>query len=455
MSGTNLEEKLRQFGPWNFLIEIEPGIFTIPRMHWQGVWNNIIVQDYITKTLFPLIDALDDSDKSNTTVIDIGCNDGWLSLLFHRAGFKKVVGIDLHENNIKKALFLKEHFKMDNVEFLCTDINGFKPEESFDLSVMLGVINHTHNPVSILENIYGFTKKYLIMDFDAFCSDYIETSPEPKFDAGLSSVFGNMKCHFEPPHEVTSSDDNLVFQYSKRAMTLMMHYAGFSDIFQVLPKLSTPAHFKNEKRVMLVGKRSPDKNHYKHDIALDRDYAEARKLFEHSTPVLTEEGYKKFNIVQYGKTYYGIPQGEMTDFDIFNVLMGGKCLFGSSFEETKGRIDRFSGKRGATVEEICGEFEYDRLKLDTGVDLLMQSRLEEAKKIFTELSARHTEPVTELTTGVLYHLGRIARRSANPSEAKEYWTKCISINPKFEKARQRLRELDSGAQYLRCHEIFD
>lgn len=280
-----LEKKLRELDYWHFLIEFEPGIFNIPQERWEGVRHNIIVQNYMTRTLFPILGMLDKNAKADTTIIDIGCNEGWLSLLLHRAGYKRIVGIDPNEGNIKRALFLKEYFDMKDVDFYCVDINDFKTEERFDFAIMLGVINHTHSPIGILQKIYDITNDYLIMDFDSLCNDYTESSPEPKFDTGLSDVFGNMKCYFERANQMTSyENNNLVFQYSKKAMQMMMNFVGFHDVFQILPRISTPPHYKNEKRVFLAGRKHKNKNYFEHEIMLDKEYMEALKCSDKPIP---------------------------------------------------------------------------------------------------------------------------------------------------------------------------
>lgn len=449
MDRDTIEKKIRQLGNWHFLIELEPGVFTIPRDQWKTLWHSIVVQDYITRTLFPLVDLLNKKKPSESTVIDIGCNEGWLSLLFHRIGFKHVVGIDSNEANIKKANFLKEYFNMKSVEFYQADINDFRTNEKFDFSIMLGVINHTHNPVGILQNIHNFTDKYLIIDFDSLCEDYVETSKEAKFDTDISSVFGNMRCHFEPPHQTTSSEDgNLVFQYSRRVMELIMNYAGFDSIFHALQRISAPPHYKNNKRVMMVGRKHPDKAFYKYEIALDREYMESRDYMSFQHARLEEEGYHRFNIVKYGGKYYGIPQGEMEDFDIVKVLNNKKCLFGDTISEVKSLID---GDAGTALD-----YERDKLKYMAGCELILQSKFEEARKIFDDLEKRHGNTVTELTVSILYQQGRIAKRIGNNDNAKYYMARCLSLEPEFKKASIMLREIDNNLPNIDfgCHKIF-
>ena len=124
-----LEQQIEELGPWNFLVE------------WSNFLQNIIVQDYLSRTLLPLLDRLNKKERSETSVIDIGCGEGWLCLLLYRSGYRRIFGIDSNERNIRKANLLKNHFGMEDVEFQCRQIQGFKTDELFDFSIMFGLIN--------------------------------------------------------------------------------------------------------------------------------------------------------------------------------------------------------------------------------------------------------------------------------------------------------------------------
>ncbi len=408
----SVENKLRELDFWHFLIEMEPGFFNVPRERWEGIWHNIVIQDYTTRTLLPLLDTINKSEKSKTSIIDIGCNEGWLALLLHRAGYKKIVGIDPNEGNIRRALFLKEYFNMENVNFHCVDISDFETAEQFDFSIILGVINHTHNPVGILKKIYDFTKEKLIIDFDSLCGDYVESSNEVKYATSLSDVEGNMKCHFERNNQMTSyKNNNLVFQYSLRSMLMMMNYAGFHDIFQILPKLSIPPQFKNNRRAFLVGEKHPNKKHYEYEIALDQEYAQSRKLFTFLLPELNQIPLKEIN--------------EWIDEYIIE-------------------------NKGFSRESV----ESDKFKYQIAYELILQSKYEIAKRVLEEMKQRHKESINELTVDILYLLGRVAKNLGNNLEAKKYWKKCNSIEPDFIKAKIMLRNLKDDKLHIRCNQIF-
>ncbi|GEM_PF-3870759 len=399
MKNRPLKEKLNRLGPWNFLIEVEEGVFTIPRECWGGFAKNIVAQDYVSRVLPRYLEMLNDKAKSETTVIDIGCNEGWFTLFLHRIGYKKIVGIDSNKENIEKAFFLKEYFNLKNVEFYRADINNYKSKETFDFSLMLGVINHTHNPVGILQNIYEFTNKYLLLDFDSLGDDDGKEK-------------GTMSCQIEQSSQVTSTtDNNLVFQYSKQAIALMMNQAGFGNILQLLPGAAYPVHYKERKRVCLLGKKNTDESGAGYDAALDESYKNAEKLLEYPVPLLKEEGYKGFNIVLYGNRFFGIPHGAMDKFEIREVLDNKKCLIADSVEDVKAFIDKSQDKASDPDERLR-----DQIRYDAAYELVLESKFAKAREILEPLGGTYAKDPGVMSEKIIQLLGLIAGKTK--TEAK-------------------------------------
>lgn len=61
-------------------------------------------------------------------LLDIGCGSGWLALSFAEQGMQ-VHGIDLSQEQINDANFLKSESKLENVEFECCDLMNWNAEK--------------------------------------------------------------------------------------------------------------------------------------------------------------------------------------------------------------------------------------------------------------------------------------------------------------------------------------
>jgi cyclopropane fatty-acyl-phospholipid synthase-like methyltransferase len=78
--------------------------------------------------------------NSNDRVLEIGCMDGFTSLLL--SGFcKELIAIDFYQSHIKDAInYISHHLK--NTKFLGLDFLGSKFESEFDFCVSFDVLEH-------------------------------------------------------------------------------------------------------------------------------------------------------------------------------------------------------------------------------------------------------------------------------------------------------------------------
>lgn len=86
-------------------------------------------------------------------VLDVGCNDGNLSLYMALAGCK-VFGVDIASNAIEMAIKSAEYYKITNARFQCVDfIKDWEPKPLFDLAVCINVIEHIPDDKFFLDKI--------------------------------------------------------------------------------------------------------------------------------------------------------------------------------------------------------------------------------------------------------------------------------------------------------------
>ena len=77
--------------------------------------------------------------------LDLGCNDGFWSFRLARFGLKSVTGIDVSEDNINKANFLKHVYDFSSFQFKRQDIFKFlydNKSKSYDIVLLLSIIYH-------------------------------------------------------------------------------------------------------------------------------------------------------------------------------------------------------------------------------------------------------------------------------------------------------------------------
>jgi SAM-dependent methyltransferase len=91
--------------------------------------------------------------RPNLRVLDLGCNNGNLSLYLARAGCE-VTGIDLAQNAVDAARRSAEHYRLANARFQCLDfLTQWNEPAAFDLIFCWSVIEHIPDDQAFVNQI--------------------------------------------------------------------------------------------------------------------------------------------------------------------------------------------------------------------------------------------------------------------------------------------------------------
>src|SRR5688572_8355757 len=115
LSTCSIQEQINLLGPWvHGRFDLGNGI-TIessnPAQHSRLLWMIDTLTQYLIATGY-------ENRASELTILDIGCNAGFVtSELQRRFKFKRAVGVDPRERNIRKARFVQQYLKVPGLEF--------------------------------------------------------------------------------------------------------------------------------------------------------------------------------------------------------------------------------------------------------------------------------------------------------------------------------------------------
>jgi len=102
-------------------------------------------------------------DFKGKSVLDIGCFLGYFCHEAVRRGAGRVVGIDVDENRLRQARLLAECLNLP-IEYQRIDIEQDDPPGQFDIILLLNVLHHIRNPISLLDKLTSHTRERLIME---------------------------------------------------------------------------------------------------------------------------------------------------------------------------------------------------------------------------------------------------------------------------------------------------
>lgn len=105
------------------------------------------------------------SDISRLSLIDIGCNDGYLTEQLAKLKFKEVVGIEPRKDVITRGKTIRKKLGIiSRVKYCQKKISELSSLKSYDLSICSGVLHHTDNIFGNLKKILNKTNKMMILE---------------------------------------------------------------------------------------------------------------------------------------------------------------------------------------------------------------------------------------------------------------------------------------------------
>jgi len=273
-----LRDAIMKMKPWYYLVKINEEVCTIPQDKWDDFKFTITHQHYIARMLKHVFASLP-WDKKNLSVMDYGCNCGWLSFMLAEHGFLRVAGYDVYQKYIDQAHFLKNAKNVQGVTF-DTDLDRVLTAGPYDLTLCLGVLNHTEDPVGVLRRISENTTKCLIIDVNCF----VPSAAAPFTVGPKSSHDALMGCNFNKKFD-GSGGYNMEIQLSREAVTALLHRCGFFPVFEICTPLSQPSQLKYyTNRFFAVAMKHADPEFWQQELRWREDYLDMP-----TTTLVTEE----------------------------------------------------------------------------------------------------------------------------------------------------------------------
>jgi tRNA (mo5U34)-methyltransferase len=142
---------------WYHRIYLGNGVYTMPPTFPDRVWALI-------KPAFP-------EDLKGASMLDIGCNAGFFSILAKLRGAGRILGIESIDFFFEQAEYIRKIWQMD-IEYRLMDAHDVGAiGEQFDLVMFAGILYHLKNPLQVLEHIGRLCRDAVIVETEIIPND--------------------------------------------------------------------------------------------------------------------------------------------------------------------------------------------------------------------------------------------------------------------------------------------
>ncbi len=201
---------------------------------------------------------------TETSGIDLACNEGWFSHRLVDWGVRKVTGLDIRAQLIRRAELVRDHFSIapDRILFRCANVLSIDPAElePADVVLALGVVYHVEEPVRLLRVAHALTRRLCVIE-----SQVARTETPIKFAWGVDAPPGvpvketpaALGAFFEGDQDVNlqaSHGQVLSFVPNVAALELMAKAAGFANVEIVDAAENHGQQFRSRDRVVVLAR---------------------------------------------------------------------------------------------------------------------------------------------------------------------------------------------------------
>jgi tRNA (mo5U34)-methyltransferase len=108
------------------------------------------------------------AQSPSATAIDLACSEGWFAHRLLDWGAKRVIGLDIREQNIHRARLMREHFAIppERLELRRADLFDLPliAKEQYDVVLLLGLVYHVEDPVGAFRRSRALTRSLMVVE---------------------------------------------------------------------------------------------------------------------------------------------------------------------------------------------------------------------------------------------------------------------------------------------------
>lgn len=229
LNSTSLEEFRRQNGDWSAMsIHLGGDLYTRPP-----------APDARLRRIVQITSDLAGKPLHQLRILDLACLEGHYAIEFAMHG-AEVVGIELREQNLAKARFVKDYLGLDRLSLYLDDVRNLSREKYglFDVVLCSGILYHLDVPdvFHFLRRIYDVCAHFAIVDTQVALRPAVNVDFEDETYSGLWYTEHQESADRETKLRSlwASVDNNRSFWFTPASLANFIDRVGFSSFHECL-----------------------------------------------------------------------------------------------------------------------------------------------------------------------------------------------------------------------------
>ena len=201
------------------------------KRNWLHAW-----QEYksvnLNKMIKLSVDLNSNKKVNKMSLLEIGCNEGYLSMNHKKLGFKSILGVDLKQNAVDRANLIKKYYGLQNIAYSKKNIETLNSKKKFDIVTANGLLYHLSDIIGVMEKISNFTKDILIIStFKHYDFSFSRIGlPNLSFTKSTS-----LRLNIENTEFAGNGYKPMVMVPSEKSLTKLIKNTGFKTFVRFFP----------------------------------------------------------------------------------------------------------------------------------------------------------------------------------------------------------------------------
>lgn len=379
-----------------------------------------------------ILETFSPEELPGLSILDVGCNDGWVLHQLSDLPFARLVGVEPREKNIRKGQVVRRILNLENrVEYRCGDVESLDGEQ-FDIVICAGVLYHVESIPHAVRQLRKCCRRLLFIESRCMSSRFITRSLRDHIEMrDLVYQFAQPICgltaqKFESAyHDGSARETTVVNIPTTESLLMYLEISGFCDLKVVADTDTYRASVWRNRRPLdgvcisaSVNANTPNEGF--DEEAWIRQYEKG--LREALLPrALVHALYRYF------------VEGT------FTISWANKWMLVLLYIKGPSWMSRLLMKvlplcvEGRYALEIAKNFRYsarDKIALEYGKLLMSEGRTEDALRVLKEISSRLNADWRSVYRS-FYLISQMCGSLGRTSEATRYADLCLTCNPKY------------------------